>query len=261
MTRVFTDRKRSCVACTHWASDGCDLGIPLSAIQDPDTFVCARNEIRPPDPEEHPARPGFFTRGWYDDPGMVSEAMRTARSLDIRPDDIVIDLGAHIGSFGVTALESGARTILAEADPINWPMLDLNTRRFENATVIKRAIVGEESSEGHVILWRTGYVGCSSILWRKRTYRTFVDTMSFHDLMAYKPTVVKIDVEGAEYTYDMHELPSTVRALHIEIHRPPGTGTHLEATDTTFLPVFIELGFTLKIRKDRMAFTSLHMER
>jgi hypothetical protein len=68
----------------------------------------------------------------------------------VRPGDIVVDIGAHIGSFGDEALRRGARrVIMVEPDPINVECLRRNFRDGDRPDG-RVTVVPERRLEQHI---------------------------------------------------------------------------------------------------------------
>jgi FkbM family methyltransferase len=272
----FKELKRACVSCTHWldapavlAGDAhCNLGVTRDAIQDPETFVCSRHEIRPPELKQVKGIE-FYMRQWFDDSAMTSEAMRTARRIGARPDDVVLDLGAHIGSFGWTLLSefNVKQCIFVEADPINIDVLRVNTAQFGDRAIIEPyAVVGRNPATKLVTLWRTGYTGCGSLHRRKRFFNVKVPTVELGELLdRYRPTFLKIDVEGAEFDFTW-EMNSEVREIYAEIHRHDVERRDVVPVRFADEPLAIvqkleSQGFRVTHRKQRLGFHELSLVR
>jgi GT2 family glycosyltransferase/tetratricopeptide (TPR) repeat protein/SAM-dependent methyltransferase len=70
------------------------------------------------------------------------------RRLD-RPPDVVVDIGAHIGTFAVLAAESwpGARVIACEPDPDNFGLLEQNLRGRSRIELVQAAVLGDDRPE------------------------------------------------------------------------------------------------------------------
>jgi len=111
--------------------------------------------------------------------------------LDIRPSDIVIDIGAHIGAFTLYAAWRGAKVYAYEPDPDNYSLLVQNTKlnRLQNVRAFKLAVAGH-SGRCKVPCW--GYEGY---------YETDRVSLAdvFHANALERCDFLKIDAEGAEF--------------------------------------------------------------
>lgn len=147
-----------------------------------------------------------------------SEALLEAKmygALEFRPNDVALDLGGNIGAFGRLAVDAGARVIAVEPEPFNAKMYADNV---PEASVIRAAVAADDAgrklyvrnSTSHTIVRGRGREG-KSIPVNSVTLPTLIRE---HD-----PTVLKVDIEGAEYEVDWTCLrQSRVRELAIEFH-------------------------------------------
>jgi FkbM family methyltransferase len=129
--------------------------------------------------------------------------------LRFQPDDIVIDIGAHIGGFSYAALKRGAGKVYAfEAHPANHAIAYRNLERFgEKINCQQRAVW--RSDQPSQTLYNESLVGNSntggvSLLWNETG--NAVDTISLDQILSEasegfrKPIrLLKIDCEGSEY--------------------------------------------------------------
>lgn len=143
--------------------------------------------------------------------------------LPIRSDDVVMDVGAHIGTFTRDALRRGAAGVIAyEPEQVNVRLLRENTRGLP-VTVVQGALVGD-AAEG-VTLWidgvETGRNALHSVS-RSKGDRLPVKVPAWNftkELYRVGPGVVKVDVEEAEWGYDW-DMPPSVHSLAVELERP-----------------------------------------
>ena len=77
----------------------------------------------------------FVTRKGTHDPNIVQEIwdkhFYKADGYEIKPGDVVVDIGAHIGSFTVWALHHGADIMAFEPDEVNFSLLMQNVQEAE----------------------------------------------------------------------------------------------------------------------------------
>ena len=143
--------------------------------------------------------------------------------VDIRLGDVMMDCGAYIGTFAAACMEQGAAAVVCyEAAPKNAKLLRLNMVRYgSRATIIEGAITATD--EEYATLTMSSFSGANSLLPSKNRPRTIkVKSYNFRQaVINVEPTVLKIDVESAEY--DLMDSLSrkdldTVRCLFIEFH-------------------------------------------
>jgi FkbM family methyltransferase len=138
--------------------------------------------------------------------------------VPVQPGDVLLDLGAHIGAASRYLMDKGvARTVCIEADPANIPYLRRNLAG-RTATILWSA-VGEKP--GHTLFYTRsdrGFVG--SVLADPDRKRVTVPVVPLSGLLAkYRPTIVKADIEFAEYGLpELRALPAFVRVLTMEVH-------------------------------------------
>ncbi len=143
--------------------------------------------------------------------------------LPIRKGEIVMDCGAHVGTFAAAALEQGAaRVACYEALPKNAAVLRENMARYGNRVrVIEKALVA--GNETHIHLNLSGFSGAHSIIpANNRKKSLVVPAVNFRaELLRLQPTMIKMDIEGAEYSI-LESLENedlfSVKSLFIEFH-------------------------------------------
>lgn len=124
-------------------------------------------------------------------------------------DDIVIDIGAHIGGFSYAVLERGAGKVYAfEAHPANHVIASRNLERFGKRINCQQRAVWR-SDQPSQTLYNESLVGNAnpggvSLLWNEAG--NAVETISLDEILAEasdgfrKPIrLLKIDCEGSEY--------------------------------------------------------------
>ncbi len=136
------------------------------------------------------------------------------------PADLILDVGAHIGSFSFACLRRGAGAVVAyEPDPDNYPLACLNLARFgPRARVVRAAAWRSDVPAGRVQLFRSldpantgggGVVG---------TGEGTADAVPFDEAVAdalartgaARVRLLKLDCEGSEYP-----ILLTSRSLHL----------------------------------------------
>lgn len=124
-------------------------------------------------------------------------------------DDLVIDVGAHIGSFSYAVLKRGAGKVYAyEAHPINWAIARKNLSAFGDRVSCTNLAVWR-SDESARTLYNdviTGYphTGGISVLWNEQgvpVRSSGLDEILFEvtDGLRKRVRLLKLDCEGSEY--------------------------------------------------------------
>jgi FkbM family methyltransferase len=126
----------------------------------------------------------------------------------IRPGDVVVDAGAHVGHFTRLFAARGARVYAFEPHPAAFAALALRTRELPNVTCINKAVW---DAEGRVALYfhKSGsgleWSESASLLAAKRNVDpasfVTVEAVRLADVVAELAPVrfLKMDIEGAEY--------------------------------------------------------------
>lgn len=156
------------------------------------------------------------------------------QQIVLYPTDRVMDCGAHVGMFTVACLEQGVASVQCyEPAPKNADRLRINTEPYGaqgRVTIKESALVPHKC--GPVMLRLSGFDGAhqlqtvADLLQKDDAPRTVsVSTTPFRpELLAFGPSVLKIDVEGAEYEL-LDALQSgdldSVRWLFVEFHPYP----------------------------------------
>jgi FkbM family methyltransferase len=126
-------------------------------------------------------------------------------SSDLRPSDIVIDIGAHIGGF---ALRAGriAKRVLAVEPVLTQHLIDhIHFNNLEDVVLPLQAALGEQGNSITISYEnRSNKVPCYSLTELKK-YAGGCDFL-------------KMNCEGGEYTIDPNELLG-IRRLEIQFHK------------------------------------------
>lgn len=137
------------------------------------------------------------------------------------PDDVVLDVGAHTGSFALAALRRGAgRVICCEPEPDNADLLTANLAPFARAEVRRVAVW---DSGGALRLAHSAdrrNTGAAQVA----ACGVEVESVAFDDLVAEAGRVrlVKLDCEGAEWPILLGSRRwADVEAVCGEYHLPP----------------------------------------
>ena len=143
--------------------------------------------------------------------------MKSAHSIELRSDDIVVDIGAYVGEYALFASRFAKRVDAYEASPTTFEVLNMNSR--ENTRMYNLAVVGDDTEQ--VELFMSKGIGATNSIVKSDRKDSFVivDAIRYEDAVK-DASVVKIDVEGAEYSYNI--IQPNLRAVILEFH--PMTG-------------------------------------
>jgi len=133
----------------------------------------------------------------------------------------VLDIGASFGTFTQHAYKQGAGCILAfEPDIANFRLLKSHVRRYKNVEVVQAAVVASGEKETTLFSAPSGRNPNSSSIFRYagRT-ETAVPAQNFGVVLKkFKPDVIKMRCEGAEYELLETELPESVKQITVVFH-------------------------------------------
>jgi FkbM family methyltransferase len=123
---------------------------------------------------------------------------------DIRPDDLVLDIGANIGAFCIRAARLSRHVTAVE--PVTSDLLQQNIRLNNVRVPVIRAALGKG--------------GVTAIVWDG--CRVLHQTYPLRDLVriAGGCDFLKCDCEGAEWEIDPSDLAG-IRRIEMELHQPP----------------------------------------
>jgi FkbM family methyltransferase len=154
-------------------------------------------------------------------------------ALKPQPDDVLLDLGASIGSVSSLFSPIVSKVFAFEPEPENFGILQHNSASLENVELWAVAVVGRCEPQETRVLYVAGgkNLGLHSLTPTRGRGEVRVPVAQFSRVLEYaRPTLLKVDVEGAEY--DLIEdfeagLPSYVRGLALELHlTKPGWREH-----------------------------------
>ena len=144
--------------------------------------------------------------------------------LDIIKGDIVLEGGCFIGTFASACIEAGANVVTSfECEKRNYDFSLSNLEKYGNKIeLINAALVA-----GRVPFIKIFLSGCrvaNSIIQREKTKKFItVRAVQFRQqLLKLKPSVFKLDIEGAEYDIVRSLQPgdmASVREFYIEFHK------------------------------------------
>jgi Met-10+ like-protein len=123
---------------------------------------------------------------------------------DIRPEDIVIDIGANVGAFCIRAAQISDKVLAVE--PVTWEILEENIMLNQVPVKIVRGALGDGSAAE--ISWDGVRVSVPSY-----TLRQLIGLSCGCDFL-------KCDCEGAEWLIRPEELGG-IRRIEMELHLPP----------------------------------------
>jgi FkbM family methyltransferase len=161
-------------------------------------------------------RPGTEDRLIFDEVVLFNEYQLPET---FRPDDIVLDVGAHIGSFCLAALLRGSHCVVGfEAERQNFELASANLQTFAGRVRVRHQAVWRSDRAGDRLFHEgpvMGNTGGGSLLFN--TSGQEVDVVAFDDVVHEvtenghrRIRLVKMDCEGSEFP-----ILLTSRTLHL----------------------------------------------
>lgn len=127
------------------------------------------------------------------------------RKLNITEDDIIVDFGMNIGMFTIFALQKGAKKVYGyEAEPENFDLarrnIQLNGISSIKYNINNSAVVGNNDTKRYFSINVKKNKGAHSLVAKRGRNTITVSCVNINNvLQSINPTVVKMDIEGAEY--------------------------------------------------------------
>lgn len=144
--------------------------------------------------------------------------MKECNSIPLRHSDVVVDIGAYVGTYSIRCARFPVKKVVAyEPTPNTFGVLDLT--RLPNLRNVQAAIVGDDRKKATLHISRGIGVTNSTTLSNRKVDRIEVQALRYEQVVA-GASIVKIDVEGAEYDYAI--VQPGLRAIIIDFHRVPG---------------------------------------
>lgn len=182
---------------------------------------------------KHVLRRALMQTGWRLPDRFLDNDMRSMRRMAelYGKDDVVIDLGAHVGKSAIEFSHRVKEVHAFEPNPVNFTELKKLTRRYRNIKAFQKAVSSEngkttlyfeEVKPGRFYEGATIVSGKSNVSYDNHVE---VDTVSISDLLAdidSENIVIKMDIEGAEYIVldallDTDHLDK-VKKIYVECH-------------------------------------------
>lgn len=134
--------------------------------------------------------------------------------IKLYPSDIIADIGAYIGEYSLYAVKQKVSKIYCyEPTPYTFKILEINKK--PNMELFNLAVTGKDYD--FINLYLSKGIGVTNSIVKNINKVGFIKVPTIKYENAIKDaTVVKIDVEGAEYTYNI--IQPNLRAIIIEFH-------------------------------------------
>lgn len=200
----------------------------------------------------------------------LAEAMETDELLadivsELRSDDVFFDVGAAVGylTCAAASVTDGTEVIAFEPHPRNAERIRENLRLNGLEAAVDERALSNESGEFELLMRRAesgsthNHIGVDRRSGKEETMATKVpvEVVTGDDLVRSgeipQPTVLKIDVEGKEYSVldGMRETLASpaCRLVYCEVHRRDLPDyAHAEHSEAEVRDLLVELGFDVE---------------
>lgn len=145
--------------------------------------------------------------------------MSECNSIELKHTDVVVDIGAYCGTYGIRCGRFPVKSVtMYEPTPVTFEILSMT--KLVNAKMIQGAVVGDKKIKSVDLFISKGIGVTNSIVLSKNKEKSVtVPAFPYKDVVK-GATIVKIDVEGAEYDYPI--VQPGIRALIIDFHKVTG---------------------------------------
>ena len=135
---------------------------------------------------------------------------------------VCLDLGGNIGGFTKIAVDRGAKkVIVVECDPRNAGKIRESFKDVSNVELIYSAVSGSEDRTIKIYKSSSQNNHCSTSIVKKMNFGEYDEVPNVHVkelLQKYKPDIIKIDIESAEYQILDYIDEYHPEFLFIELH-------------------------------------------
>lgn len=192
---------------------------------------------------------GFWMRPGTLDDYVIGERKQYL-ALGPREDDVLLDIGANIGSVARTFLEKGIRHVRCyEPDPDNWAVMCANLHEWmgtERVSGRQQAVIYDSAGYRLPLYKNRGRnKGAHSMTETIGRDVIQVECAGFRQVIGeVNPTLVKIDIEGGEYQFTEWIAGgwlANVRALAVEFHLTRAQWRQVDAPN--LMEAIISAGF------------------
>lgn len=163
----------------------------------------------------------YYRQGTYDKE-IIKEIKPTYSWMPVK-DKVVLDIGGCFGAYSAMALKEGAKKVYVyEPLEVNYNLLKKNVANYDNCFPYMKALVPDNSKSVDFYVSRTQInLGNSSQYIKRGRMKLEVEAVNFKkELDRIRPSVVKVDCEGAEYNLfsQLKKIPDYIKYITIEFH-------------------------------------------
>lgn len=144
--------------------------------------------------------------------------MAECNSIPLRHSDVVVDIGAYVGTYAIRCARIPVKSVTAyEPTPMTFDIL--SQTQLPNLKLVNAAIVGDNRNSVDLYLSAGIGVTNSIVLSNRKESKVTVPAINYANAVR-GASIVKIDVEGAEYSYPI--VQPGLRAIILDFHKVAG---------------------------------------
>lgn len=141
--------------------------------------------------------------------------MRECNSIALRHSDVVVDIGAYCGTYAIRCARHPVKRVVAyEPTPASFDVLSLTS--LPNLETVQAAVVGDPEQKVVDLHISAGIGVTNSIVMSNRKVKAITVPAVDYAEAVREATIVKIDVEGAEYGFPI--VQPSLRAVIVDFH-------------------------------------------
>lgn len=161
--------------------------------------------------------PGGHNLIYGKDPKPFVPQMGNCNSIPLRYSDVVVDIGAYVGTYAIRCARLPVKQVTAyEPTPSTFAVLSLT--QLPNMKLMNAAVIGDDRTE--INLHISAGMGLTNSVVKSFRKVDCVTIPAVNYVEAVKgASIVKIDVEGAEYDYPI--IQPSLRAIILDFHKVP----------------------------------------
>ena len=135
---------------------------------------------------------------------------------------VCLDLGGNVGGFTKIAIDGGAAAVYTvECDPRNYQKLQTSFAEEPKANIIHAAVSGCDDETIKIYKGNSAGAHCSTSILKRSSFGEYDEVRNIHIkelLETYKPDIIKIDIEGAEYDIIQDVANYYPEVIFVELH-------------------------------------------
>lgn len=174
---------------------------------------------------------------------------------EISDQDIIVDIGGHIGSYTIKAAHKCTRGHVYTFEPYlpTYTILKENVKRFKNVTIFDKA-VSDHSGLQSLYISKTN--PAENSLTRVTDTQTTVELISLNDIYSIlgisQINLLKLDCEGAEFSilFNSKEALQKIDKIIMEVHEPKYFNLTPEFTIAKLITYLSAEGFDTHFKRE-----------